>query len=272
MSKIIGGTIIGGVVVVGGILLAMSTTSIGQGHAGIVYSRSHGIEDKTLGQGWHLVGPLDRVTEYPVSTETVKVNKFSVQTKDGKPLEVSLSYDYANELDKLPAIYNKFKGQDADVIQSGWLQTRIKKSALNVFSSYSVLEVFQNQGKINAEIEKEFRNTVGKYGFVVDSVTLGAPTPDAQTAKAIQNVVNAQQKLEQLQIEKQQAVVAAQKKVEVAKGNAEKKRIEAEAEAKANETVNKSITDTLIKYKEAQTWNGQLPQVSSDATPLVTLK
>lgn len=81
---------IGLVIAVG--LIAMSVKVIEQGHAGVVYNRSTGVEKETLGQGWHLVSPFKRVTEYPVSTETVRVKNFNVQTKDGKPLAVSLSY------------------------------------------------------------------------------------------------------------------------------------------------------------------------------------
>ena len=269
VRTVVGSVVIGGGLLVGGILGVMSIEVVGQGHAGVVYNRSHGIEDKALGQGWHMVSPFEKVTEYPISTETVKGSKFSVQTKDGKPLTVQVSYDYMNELDKLPKIYDKFKGQDSETIQDGWLQTRLKKATLNVFSRYSVLEVFQHQGEINAEIEKEFRDTVGKYGFIVDSVTLGAPTPDQKTAQAIQAVVDAQQKLEQLQIEKQQAVVEAEKQKEQAKGEAEAKRIKAEGEAKANQIIKQSISSELIQYKTIEDWDGKLPQVTGGATPFI---
>jgi prohibitin 1 len=255
-KSIIGAVVLGGGLVIGGILGAMSIEVISQGHAGVVFDRTHGVEDKTLSQGWHLISPFKRVTEYPVSTETVKVGKFNVQTKDGKPLTISLSYDYSNELEKLPYIYNKFKGQDPETIEDGWLQTRIKKAALNVFSRYSVLEVFQNQGKINAEIEQEFRKIVEEHGFIVDSVTLGAPTPDAKTAQAIQAVVDAQQKLEQLQIEKEQAKVAAEKAKIEAEGKAQAKLIQAQADAKANQIINASLTDKLIELKRIEKWDG----------------
>jgi len=271
LKTTIGAVALGGGLLVGGVLGIMSIEVIGQGHAGVVYNRSHGVEDETLGQGWHLVSPFERVTEYPVSTETVKVNKFNVQTKDGKPLKIEMSYDYSNELEKLPYIYNKFKGQKSEVIQEGWLQTRIKKAALNVFSKYSVLEVFQHQGTINGEIEKEFRSLVGDHGFVVDSVTLGAPSPDKNTAKAIQSVVDAQQKLEQLEIEKKQAKVQAEKDIEQAKGEAESKRIKAEGEAKANEILKKSLSSEIVEYKSIDKWDGKLPQVTGGSTPMITL-
>jgi prohibitin 1 len=272
-KSIIGAVVLGGGLVIGGILGAMSIEVISQGHAGVVFDRTHGVEDKTLSQGWHLISPFKRVTEYPVSTETVKVGKFNVQTKDGKPLTISLSYDYSNELEKLPYIYNKFKGQDPETIEDGWLQTRIKKAALNVFSRYSVLEVFQNQGKINAEIEQEFRKIVEEHGFIVDSVTLGAPTPDAKTAQAIQAVVDAQQKLEQLQIEKEQAKVAAEKAKIEAEGKAQAKLIQAQADAKANQIINASLTDKLIELKRIEKWDGDknvtTKVVGSDANVIV---
>jgi len=272
-KSIIGAAVLGGGLIIGGILGAMSIEVISQGHAGVVFDRTHGVEDKTLSQGWHLISPFKRVTEYPVSTETVKVDKFNVQTKDGKPLTISLSYDYSNELDKLPYIYNKFKGQDPETIEDGWLQTRIKKAALNVFSRYSVLEVFQNQGKINAEIEQEFRKIVEEHGFIVDSVTLGAPTPDAKTAQAIQAVVDAQQKLEQLQIEKEQAKVAAEKAKIEAEGKAQAKLIQAQADAKANQIINASLTDKLIELKRIEKWDGDknvtTKVVGSDANVIV---
>ncbi|MED3470415.1 hypothetical protein BLX06_33040 [Bacillus cereus] len=261
MKKKMGAIIVGiGLVIVVG-LTAMSVKVIEQGHAGVVYNRSTGVEKETLGQGWHLVSPFKRVTEYPVSTETVRVKNFNVQTKDGKPLAVSLSYDYANELEKLPKIYNKFKGQSPDVIENGWLQTRIKKATLHVFSKYSVLEVFQHQGEINAAIEKEFRGMVDDTGFMVDSVTLEAPKPDENTAKAIQGVVDAQQQLEKLEIEKKQAIVAAERDIEEAKGKAQ-----------ANEILKQSLSPEIVEMKKIEKWDGKLPQVSGGATPFVQIK
>lgn len=260
------------IAVVLAIMFFSSITIIGQGHAGVIYSRADGVKEETLSQGWHFVPFWKRVTEYPVSTETVKVNEFSVQTKDGKPLKVELSYDYANELEKLPYIYNKFKGQKSEVIQEGWLQTRVKKATLNVFSSYSVLEVFQHQGKINAEIEASMRKLVQQHGFMVDSVTLGSPTPDKQTAKAIQQVVDASQKLEKIEIEKKQSKALAEKRTIDAQGIADADIIEAEGKAKANETLNKSLTDKIIKHEYIKKWDGKEPttKVNGEAGVMIS--
>ncbi|MEB8773732.1 SPFH domain-containing protein, partial [Bacillus cereus] len=138
---------------------------------------------------------------------------------------------------------------------------RLKKATLNVFSNYSVLEVFQHQGEINGAIEKEFRKMVDTTGFLVDSVTLEAPKPDANTAKAIQGVVDAQQNLEKAEIEKKQATINAEKAIEEARGKAE-----------ANEIIKKSLTPEIVEIKKIEKWDGKLPQVSGEANPLVQVK
>ena len=267
----VGSIAVGGIIIVIIIAMFMSITVIPQGHAGVVYKRSSGVQDTTLNQGWRLVSPMDRVTAYPVSTETVTVAPFNVQTKDGKPLVIEMQYDYSNQLEKLPYIYNKFKGQDADTIEEGWLQSRAKKASLNVFSKYSVLEVFQKQGEINAQIQENFTKLVEEHGFSVDSLTLGAPQPDKNTMAAIQAVVDASQKLEQLEIEKKQAKAEAEKRIETSKGESEAIRIKSEADAKANKLLQASISDELVEYKALEKWDGKLPTVTGGSTPMITI-
>jgi len=40
---------------------------------------------------------------------------------------------------------------------------------------------------------------------------------------------------------------------------------EAEAQAKANRLLAKSITPTLVKYEMSKRWNGQMPQIAGSA-------
>lgn len=51
--------------------------------------------------------------------------------------------------------------------------------------------------------------------------------------------------------------------------DAEAKKIAAEAEAKANETLEKSITEKILKDKYIEKWTGQLPKVVSDDSSML---
>ncbi|WP_330729640.1 prohibitin family protein [Bacillus subtilis] len=255
-----------GAFTVGGVTVALVlwfnfTETINQGHAGVVYSRSHGVEDKTLGQGLHFVNPIKRITEYPVSTEVVNYNKLSLATKDGKPLTVDITIEYLNNVEKLPYIYNKFKGQKPEAIEESWLKSRLKESALEVTSKYTILEVFQNREVIRTDILKQFQKDVKKHGFVIENVVFGTPHPDEKTQKAIQNVVDAQQAVEKLKVDKQKAQLEAERQkieaqgkadaeIEKAKGEAESTKVKAQAEADANKLLNDSLTDKVLKKEE----------------------
>ncbi|HDR4373501.1 prohibitin family protein [Bacillus bombysepticus] len=259
-----------GSIFVGG-LVGMCTTKISQGQAGVVYSASGGVKGETLSQGWQTVSPFSRVTEYPISTSTVNYKDLAIATKDGKPLTMEITYDYFNDVEKLPHIFNKFKGAKPEAIEDSWLKSRLKESALSVTSKYTILEVFQNRENIRTEIQKRFQDDVKKHGFIVENVTLGNPKADGQTEQALQKVIDRQQELEALEIEKKQAVVKAEKKIEEAKGEAESKRIQSEAEAKANETVKQSLSPEIVNYESIKKWDGKLPSVTGGATPMVTI-
>jgi prohibitin 1 len=240
------------IVVVGTIGWFSFTETIPQGHAGVVYNRSHGVEEQTLSQGLKFVNPMERITAYPVSTETVEYKDVSLATKDGKPLSVTLTYDYLNDVEKLPYIYNKFKGQSPDAIEDTWLKARLRDSALKVTSQYTILEVFQSREKIQTEIRETFTKDVKKHGFIIDNVVFGTPVADEATAKAIQAVVDKQQELEALKIDQQKATVQAETQKIQAQGTAEAEIEKAKGTAQANKLLQQSITEELIKMKEAE--------------------
>jgi prohibitin 1 len=227
------------------------TETITQGHAGVVFSKSSGVQEETLPQGFTFVNPLHKITEYPVSTETVSYT-IGLSTKDGKPLDVEMTYDYLNNVEKLPYIYNKFKGQNPDAIEETWLKARLKESALSVTSKYTILDIFQKREQISREIEEKFMEDVKEHGFIIENVVFGTPQPDEATQQAIQNVVNQQQELEALKIEKQKATEVAERQKIEAKGKAEAQIEEARGQAEANRLVEQSVTPELLKKMEME--------------------
>jgi uncharacterized membrane protein YqiK len=56
-----------------------------------------------------------------------------------------------------------------------------------------------------------------------------------------------------------------------AAGHAKAILAEAEAQAKANRLLAESITPTLVSYEMAKRWNGQMPQVTGGAMPMLQL-
>jgi prohibitin 1 len=228
------------------------TETIKQGHAGVVFSKSSGVQEETLPQGFTVVNPLHKITEYPVSTETITYKELPLATVDGKPLNVDITIEYFNNVEKLPYIYNKFKGQKPEAIEQNWLKSRAKDSALEVTSKYTILEVFQNREAIKTEILERFAKDVKSHGFEIENVVFGTPQPDENTQKAIQAVVDAQQDLEKLKIDKEKATQIAEKQKIEAQGIAEAEIEKAKGTAEANRLIQQSITPELLQKMEME--------------------
>ncbi|WP_090739400.1 prohibitin family protein [Paenibacillus sp. Mc5Re-14] len=253
MSKrIVGIAGVGAAVIIGGIFTLMSLTTIDQGHVGVIYNRNGGVENQTLPQGMHLISPMKKVTQYPVALETVEYKDVQLATKDGKPLTMGMTFNYMNDPTEVVDIFNKFKGAKPEDIEQSFILSRIKEAALSVTSKYTILEIFQNREQIKIEISKEFTEDMKKQGFTVTDFVLGTPTPDQSTAKAIQAVVDAQQQLEALKVEKQKAKEVAEKQKIEAEGKAQAAIAEAKGTAEANRLMQQSITPELLKKMEME--------------------
>ena len=99
--------------------------------------------------------------------------------------------------------------------------------------------------KVQAAILKDFANSTEDYGFVIEDLSFGTPSIDAQTQKSIDDIIKAGQdnKKAELEAKTKQTQADADAKAQITK---------ADAEAQANEKINNSITDQTISYMEAQ--------------------
>ena len=217
------------------------------------------------------------MTEYPVSTETVYYTKgnpdaenkedrtdrsINVNTKDGKQVNVSITYTYHMDPMALPTVFEKFRGQKISIIESGYMKNAMFEAVNNVTSQYSLMElVGDKRPEVNQKIYEMFRDSLSPYGIVIETFNLSDVVPDSATAEAIQNVVNAQNLLGQARIEKERAEVEAEKARVTAKGEADAAIIKADGQAQANAKLQQSLTPMIIEQNRIEKWNGELPKI-----------
>lgn len=250
--KILGGVIIALALVVGLALLSLFIEKIPNGYVGVVYSPNGGVQDETLGQGWHLVGLFDKVTKYPVRMQTVNYKDIQVATSDGKSVTVDFAYNYSIQPDKVVAVFNKFGPVEVEQIEESYLRTRLWAAGRKAIAKYSVIDTYgEKSSEAAAKVQNLFADDVGRLGFTVDNLTLGVPKPDKSTQAAIDKRVEAAQELERKQIE-----------LKIAQAEAEKKKIEAEGIAKYNEIIRKSISKEVIQNKWIEKWDGKMPKAT----------
>lgn len=265
-----------GVAVVGGVFTIKSLEKIDTGKVGVQYTYQNGVKDETLDQGLHFVSPFVKVKEFSIGNEQLILSKdrregskdddsFKVATSDDASIAVSFQMSYRYKPDSVVDTYKKFKGMDGEDIVEQRVKTVLKSKISEITTNYSMMDIYSgNRSKINNEIteylDKEFGN---KYGLEVMDASIIDVHPDKKLKSAIDDRVKALQEKQKAQAEQEkvkvqketekiQAEADAQIALTKAQADAEKTKISAEAEAEANRVKAASITDELIRMKEAE--------------------
>ncbi|OME55557.1 hypothetical protein BSK59_13865 [Paenibacillus odorifer] len=268
----IGGYVSGTILVIVAILVIMLTVRIPNGFVGIVYSPNGGAKNTNLNQGWHVTGLFDKVTKYPVRIQTVEYKEIQIATSDGKSVTMDFAYNYQVEPEKVTSIFNTFGPISITEIEDTYLKTRFRDAARKAISKFTVIDIYgEKSSEAGIEVQSKFAEDIKTLGFIVSNVTVGVPQPDAKTQDAIDKRVEASQELERKTTELEIAKKEAERKRVESQGIADSKLIESKGQAQANEVLQQSLTSELVQYETVKKWNGTLPQVSGSSTPIVQL-
>lgn len=254
------------IVLVFGFLLFVE--KVDEGKVAVVYSPSGGSKE-VLSAGWHLIGLMEKTTEYPIRVQTMK-NSVSVSTTDGKKLKMSVRYQMQVDKKKVLNIFKELGSQNLEDIQEGYLYNKLYKSSRDVVSSYTVLDIYGSKsGEASQEITDKFAEEVKDMGFIITDLTLGTPEADAETQKSIDARVKASQENELKKTQIENAKLDSEQKRIVAEGEAAAGIIQAEGEAKANEVLQQSISPELLQKEYIEKWDGKEPLVKGEGTSAI---
>lgn len=300
------GAIILGIVMFAVIIMGfMCMERVPAGYVGVVYNMSGGVDGEVLTQGWHLVSPTKKVTTYSIGIEqsyltsedkgdSPKDESFNIPTSDGKTVKVNLEFSYRFDAERVTDTFVQFKGRSGESVKDTFIKPKIMAWTQEISATYPVTDIFgDKRTQINAELDTYLKEKFAPYGIIIDTVNFTDISVDEETAAAIQKKVTAQQELELANIEAQTAKVQAEKDKQVAlieaeknketaaiqaeqakikaQGEADAKKIAADAEAKANRVIAQSLTPELIEKQKIEKWNGDVPRVQGNSTPIVTV-
>ena len=274
MKKGFLGSIIIGVAILATIVgVFMCAQRVPAGYVGVVYNMSGGIEGETLSQGWHVVAPTKNVTIYSIGIEQSYLTSeekgdskadesFNIPTADGKTVKVNLEFSYRFDADKVANTFVQFKGRSGEEIKNTFIKPKVMAWTQEVSARYPVTDIFgDKRTAINAELDVYLKEKFEPYGIIIDTVNFTDISVDAETNAAIQQKVNAQQKLELAKIEAETALIQAEKDKQVAQIEAERLLISANAEAEANRVIAQSLTPEFIEKMQIEKWDGSYPTV-----------
>ena len=235
------------------------------GYEGVVFSMNGGVKKDTIDEGWHIIPPTEKIKLFTIGNEQLLLTKderegskeddsFKVSTADDASIAISFQMSYRFRQNTLIDTYKKFKGMDGEKIVESRVKPVLKSKVSEVTTDYSMMDIYSgNRSEINSKLTDYLSAAFGsEYGIEVLDASIIDVHPDKKLKQAIDDRVTALQKKQQAQAEQETVRVEAETKMIQAKNEADIKVTEANAEAEANQILSESISENLIKMKEAE--------------------
>lgn len=265
--------------------------SVPTGHTGVVTTFGR-VEDKVLEEGFHFKNPVQRVVMMDNRTQKVSI-AMQAFSSDIQQVDIVCSVNYSVDRQNAQNLYKNVGVSYYETI----MRPRIHECTKSVFTKYTAETLMDVRSSLSTQIRDLLAPEMKSYGILIASVTI----ENVDFTDAFTDAVEAKQVALQtkLKTETQQAELVsiaqstaerdliaartdAEKRTILAEAEASVKRIEAdadaykvkvqsEAEAAANKLIASSLTDSLIRYTQANRWNGALPQIVGNSTTLPVL-
>lgn len=267
MKKLIVGLVILAAIV-GGVYTVMSMTHVGQGEVGVVFSMKDGVQKETLSPGFHFVSPLAKVKDYPIAQQQLVLSNNAADFNedelekdthvdapaDGGMVKMNVSINYNFMPDRVTSLYEKFNGMDGEQIVESKVKNSILAYIKEVTPQFSVMDIYSTKRAEVGNAITEYLNDKlqEEYGINVSSALIIDVQLDEELQAKVQAKEQAKQDAEKAELDKQTAIAQGEADKAKAEADAEVTITNAQAEAEANKILSESITDELIRMKEAE--------------------
>lgn len=247
--------------------MTLTTEKIDQGEVGVVWTIRNGAKDELLGTGRHFVSPFAKVTKYPVSQRQLVLSNnpndyktyehpdWSIDAPaNGGIVKLNMTINYNFIQDRILELYAKFNGMDgADVVET-MVQNSIIAYIKEVTPQFTVMDIYSDKrAEVSEEITKYLNSKLNdEYGINISSALIIDVQLDDTLMEKVKAKEQAKQDAEKAELDKQTAIAQGEANMAEAEANKKVTITNAEAEAESNRIISESITDELIKMKEAE--------------------
>ncbi len=224
--------------------------SVPTGNVGIKTSFGKVLDD-SLSEGVNIKAPWQKIVKMDLRVQKYE-NKVALETstKDMQVVNnISVSVNFQISSDKASNLYRTVGTNYGTTI----LEPAIQETVKSTISQYNASELVSLRSEISIVIVETLNEKMEDYGITISSVSINNFDFSEEYNASI----------ERKAVAEQNALAAAQE-LEKEKIEAEKKLVKAEAEKKANEMKQQTLTDNIIKEKFIEKWNGELPKVMGE--------
>jgi len=278
--------IIAAVVLILAVLVyATCTAQVPTGYTGILTTFGR-VEKYTLDAGFHFKSPFQKVVLMD-NREQKTVFKTQSFSSDIQQVDIDGSINFSINTATAMNLYREVGTNYFNTL----VMPRLLENTKAVFSKYTAENLVAARERLSLTIRDQLSSEMERYGINIISVSIeNIDFTDSFTDAVEQKQVAAQKKL-QAEIEQEQKTMETQQQAERQRITAEAEaavkkiqadaaayatRIQAEAEAEANQKIAASLTESLIKWQQANSWDGKLPTFmsgeSSTTLPILNMQ
>ncbi|MBJ25538.1 MAG: peptidase [Flavobacteriaceae bacterium] len=220
------------------IFISKASINIGYGEAGVLF-RTFGngvvVDEPPLGEGFHIIAPWNTVYVYNVKQQEFFEGNMSVLSSNGLDISLDVSVLYQPKYDELGYLH-KTKGENYVNIV---LIPQIRAVARSVVGRYTPEQLYSTKrDAIQNEIFEETVKNVENQHIQINAVLVRDVTLPGSIKAAIER-----------KLSQEQEALEYEFRLEKAKQEAERQRIDAEGKARANKILSASLTDKILREK-----------------------
>lgn len=269
------------------VALAFGCTRIDPGEVGIrvnLYGSQRGVEDLPIVTGRVWYNPwTEEIYRFPTYLQNIVWTKSSTEgfpnddsitfnSIEGAVINADIALSYSFDGEKVPRLFVEFR-KPAEHITNVYMRSQVRDAFSRHASKMKVVDIFgEKKQELLDSVKASLIEELGPRGFRFDMVSfVGALRVDERVERSINAVIEATQLAIQAENKVRQSRAEADQRIEQARGEGESIRVIAAQQAEANRIVAQSLTPELVQWQSIQKWNGVLPQVTSGATPFISI-
>ena len=232
-------------------ILSLSVVFVPTNTVGVKWSAFGGTSETTLNEGITMKIPfMDKIYTIPTTVQERTIKGVSVQTKDAQFIKMEVNVKFQVSKSNAFKVYKRYG--DIDAMKANIIGNYAQKSVETIVTQYNVIEVLgEKKNEVYTRATADLKEKLAKEGVELTSLTIKDMDAGKEIEEAISKEAVAKKSVETAKQEKEKAQIVA-----------EKKKIEAQGEADANEIKTSKLTDAVLKEMLIKKWNGKLPVVN----------
>lgn len=241
-------------------LLFETFTIVPAGHVGVQVTMGT-VNPSALHAGVNFVNPISTVKDVEIRVKRADLKEAQAGTKDLQSVHTDIVIQYRMNPDKVPTIYSQFGLNVDDKI----LGPGVNEAFKAVTAHYNSEELITKRDVVSTEILEHVRAKVAPFDIEIQGISLVNFGFSAAYQQAIEQKVIATQQKQKAEQDLERIKVEAQQAIATAEGRAKAIQIETQA-------INSQGGAAYVQLEAIKKWDGKLPNVNGGgAVPFINV-